>query len=337
MLLIIFFVSVVGAISVTNRGDILFLDGPVLTSSNLVVSGDMIVEKINSVDFTELVGQLINNITQLQNDLANTKRDLATANAQIAALNNTIKILNTTVVGTQQSLSLANVQIAALNISHSNSFTTIQKNLLSTNGQIVALNATYFTIPSTIKTLNSSLVITKQDIILLNNTANTQFASIKELQNSDNCSTPQIYTTPGTYTYVVPQNVKSLHFTIAGGGSGGGCTVNGNSSPNTAIIGKDSSVSGICVAKGGYSTTIDTTGNVQLDGGQGGQFIRLPNGMICSNTITIPTEGVNGNKCFKNVNVTPGQSFTVIVGAGGQEGPLVNGNPSGYEGSDGYV
>ena len=93
------------------------------------------------------------------------------------------------------------------------------------------------------------------------------------------------FTTPGTYSFTVPGNVKSLNVTVIGAGGGGG---------------------------GGSGTGVYTLTQPHVCGGTYDQC-RAYYGYR-------GTAGGNGANVTKTINVTPGTALTIIVGAGGAGG-----------------
>ena len=106
----------------------------------------------------------------------------------------------------------------------------------------------------------------------------------------------QAFTTPGTYTFFVPAGVTSISTVVIGGGGGGGRPARYTDSANPNSIVAYSPVPG------------SLTANYYSGGG--------------------------GGLAYKNsISVTPGQSLTVVVGAGGNQ----NFSGPGSSGGDSYV
>lgn len=104
----------------------------------------------------------------------------------------------------------------------------------------------------------------------------------------------QVFTTPGTYTFIVPTGVTSISAVAIGGGGGGG--------------------------RGARYTSISDPNSISA-------YSPTP-GSLASNFYS----GAGGGLAYKNsISVTPGQSLTVVVGDGGDSsssGPGTNGEDS---------
>jgi hypothetical protein len=108
----------------------------------------------------------------------------------------------------------------------------------------------------------------------------------------------QEYDQPGTYTWTVPTGVYRAEFTIIGGGGHGA----------NLASGQNSSVSGVAIASGG-GVGVNRNGFCSNNGG-----IRL---FSVAGASAI-SAGVGGRIVIRVVNTTPGSTYTVTVGAGGQ-------------------
>lgn len=112
----------------------------------------------------------------------------------------------------------------------------------------------------------------------------------------------QNFTTPGTYTFVVPIGVTSISMLSIGGGAGGPTTVRFTSNDP-----------GNC---GGFVPAAATNTNMKAGGGGALAYVN-------------------------NVSVTPGESLTIVVGAGGNGGTYPteygNGPQFGGNGGESYV
>lgn len=115
------------------------------------------------------------------------------------------------------------------------------------------------------------------------------------------------YNSPGTFTWTVPTGVYRAEFTIVGAGGHGANLASGQSS----------SVSGVAIASGGGVGT-SRNGFCANNGG-----IRV----FSVAGATAISAGVGGRVVVRVVNVSPGSTYTVTVGAGGQSGaaPSENG------------
>ncbi|WP_415061121.1 cell wall anchor protein [Bdellovibrio sp.] len=136
----------------------------------------------------------------------------------------------------------------------------------------------------------------------------------------------QYYTTPGTYTFVVPADVNKIRVHVAGGGGGGGeyTGTNGGNGGNSGF-GTVQASGGLGGARGDWGLDRDgnlhgvgSGGDVSIKGGgaQGGP------GRPTYQSNSDPVDGTgqtggNGGLAIADLVVTPGTSYTVTVGAGG--------------------
>lgn len=136
--------------------------------------------------------------------------------------------------------------------------------------------------------------------------------------------TEKSWTTPGTYTWTVPNGVTKVRVAVCGGGGGGGAT--SNISSRTGGTGGSSSFNNTISAsggKGGYARMDmdDYTSNItySYDGGAGG----TPNGRKGSSGFGNSHSGGTGfNLSFDMTNGTYGQggSASRSVNSGGGSG-----------------
>ena len=153
----------------------------------------------------------------------------------------------------------------------------------------------------------------------------------------------QSYTTPGTYTFTVPQYTGSLTVTLSGGGGGGeggsGTCVslgNGCSQADGASgqEGERSSFGSVDAqgGKGGGTGGPSNSGALGGDGGVSGSVVVDIPAMGCC-TLESQANGDDGGNGYRVVKTyqagafAPGSSVTVTVGRGGEGGP---GGPGSY-------
>ena len=146
--------------------------------------------------------------------------------------------------------------------------------------------------------------------------------------------TEKSWTTPGTYTFTVPQGVTRVRAAVCGGGGGGASAAHG-AGAQQAGDGGTSSVGNLITASGGgggYGIITSSWGEGTFKVGRGGN----PNGVAGSTqgfalsfTKGVGSYGVGGSS-YKNrsiggsggyasnyVNVKNGETITIKVGVGG--------------------
>ncbi|MEI6267021.1 MAG: fibronectin type III domain-containing protein [bacterium] len=139
-----------------------------------------------------------------------------------------------------------------------------------------------------------------------------------------------LYTTPNTYSYTVPAGITSLYVDIMGGGGGGSApyfTSGFGGGPSSITVGASTyTAAGGCGGSGEFgpgtcsSLPTNNIGLTVVTGGGG-----VGGAPECSDGCGEP--GAPGDRVYGNINVTPGQVITLIVGAGGLPGGGYDGEP----------
>lgn len=168
--------------------------------------------------------------------------------------------------------------------------------------------------------------------------------------------TEKSWTTPGTYTFTVPKGITRIRVAVCGGGGGGAYI--GYNGTATANEGGSSSFGSLVSATGGNGGYVKLSFSSTVTGGTGGSpngrsgsadkkssavsggtgfalSFNLTNGSYGNGGASSGSSGPragggSGGYDSRYVNVSPNQSYTVVVGAGG------NGN-GGDSGKSGFV
>lgn len=158
-----------------------------------------------------------------------------------------------------------------------------------------------------------------------------------------------IYSTAGSYTFTIPAGITKLKITvIGGGGGGGGSTGNSTAGGNSTVSSGTQTITTITGGGGGsWSTFVGGTasnGDLNIPGSRGISLSGLLFGL--QGVSTFPTTyglgGIGGNDGGTGypggggggtaikwlAGVTPGNTLSVTVGAGGTKDSGTSGGPT---------
>ncbi len=200
------------------------------------------------------------------------------------------------------------------------------------NGSAVSTSGTQTVMPSAVGTSTYTLNTEGSDgAVQCTATVVTRSAPILGSKN---------YTTPGTYTFMVPTGLESLTVTVNGGGGPGiGCMgVYSSATPQYGTAGTASSFNGTVVANGGANDAVTagaaSGGDTNTTGGAGNAAVSTSYPQCDGYQHPVTSSGGRAVKTYDTTTLVPGSSVVVVVGAGGvakQGGTFAS--PSGGNGS----